>query len=148
MASPSAVNGGQDNAMTEIALALAMGFFSLLVLTLVSMGNGQTGTQSKDALASVELARDVKQSNGAVQPADEDLFVVLWKGAFHDRDGKPINVASLPDAGSRRVILVVDPESPLSLVMKARALVPAENVVVANMTRDWKQSMQNRERVK
>ena len=31
-------DGSQGNAMTEIALALAMGFFSLLVPTMVSMG--------------------------------------------------------------------------------------------------------------
>ena len=33
-------DGSQGNAMTEIALALAMGFFSILVLTMVSMGAG------------------------------------------------------------------------------------------------------------
>ncbi|MCH8138725.1 MAG: hypothetical protein IH926_07200 [Proteobacteria bacterium] len=36
-------DGSQGNAMTEIALALAMGFFSLPVLTLVSMGAGHGG---------------------------------------------------------------------------------------------------------
>ena len=34
-------DGSQGNAMTEVALALAMGFFSLLVLALVSMGAGR-----------------------------------------------------------------------------------------------------------
>ncbi len=36
-------DGSQGNAMTEIALALAMGFFSILVLTMVSMGAGHGG---------------------------------------------------------------------------------------------------------
>ena len=36
-------DGSQGNAMTEIALALAMGFFSLPVLTMVSMGAGHCG---------------------------------------------------------------------------------------------------------
>ena len=36
-------DGSQGNAMTKIALALAMGFFSILVLTMVSMGAGHGG---------------------------------------------------------------------------------------------------------
>ena len=40
MRNPIAQPGAQDGAMTEVALALAMGFFSILVLTLVSMGGG------------------------------------------------------------------------------------------------------------
>jgi hypothetical protein len=31
-------SGTQENAMTEIALAMAMGFFSVMVLTAMSMG--------------------------------------------------------------------------------------------------------------
>ena len=31
-------NSSQENAMTEIALAMAMGFFSVMVLTAISMG--------------------------------------------------------------------------------------------------------------
>ncbi len=40
-------DGSQGNAMTEIALALAMGFFSLPVLTLVSMGAGHGAAQAR-----------------------------------------------------------------------------------------------------
>ena len=36
-------DGSQGNAMTEIALALAISFFSLLVPTMVSMGAGHGG---------------------------------------------------------------------------------------------------------
>ncbi len=36
-------DGSQGHAMTEIALALAIGFFSLLVPTMVSMGAGHGG---------------------------------------------------------------------------------------------------------
>ena len=40
-------NGFQSNAMAEIALALAMAFFSIMVLTMVSMG---TTTHCRDRL--------------------------------------------------------------------------------------------------
>ena len=33
-------DGTQGNALTEIALAMAMGFFSVMVLTMMSMGVG------------------------------------------------------------------------------------------------------------
>ena len=37
-------NTTADSAMTEVALALAMGFFSIMVLTMVSMGTGSPVT--------------------------------------------------------------------------------------------------------
>lgn len=36
-----------ESAMTEIALALAMGFFAIMVLTMVSMGAGQPESAEK-----------------------------------------------------------------------------------------------------
>ena len=42
--------------MTEVALALAMGFFSILVLTLVSIGGGSKETPSYEAIHVVETA--------------------------------------------------------------------------------------------
>lgn len=39
-------HGAQDNAMSEIALALAMAFFSIMVLMMVSMGVGQNDQES------------------------------------------------------------------------------------------------------
>ena len=42
---------GQTNAMAEVALALAMGFFSIMVLTMVSMGAGAPGEPGDDSVA-------------------------------------------------------------------------------------------------
>ncbi|MGB0672123.1 MAG: hypothetical protein ACPGNT_11560, partial [Rhodospirillales bacterium] len=44
-----------ESAMTEIALALAMGFFSLMVLTLISMGAGTSDSPKQAASQSVQL---------------------------------------------------------------------------------------------
>ena len=58
MRNPIAQPGAQDGAMTEVALALAMGFFSILVLTLVSMGGGPGKSPSYEAIRLVQTAPD------------------------------------------------------------------------------------------
>jgi hypothetical protein len=55
-------NGSQDNAMTEIALALATGFFSIMVLTMVSMGAGFRESKPASAVILAPAAADAPSS--------------------------------------------------------------------------------------
>ena len=68
----------QGNAMTEIALAMAMGFFSVMVLTMMSMG---VGLGQKRAMDTIILAPPAPQSaaadSGAKIPAEPLLTVVI-----------------------------------------------------------------------
>ena len=50
-------NAHQDSAMTEISLALAMAFFSIMVLTLISMGSGDATLQSPSSVNVAPLSK-------------------------------------------------------------------------------------------
>ncbi len=49
-------SGSENNALVEISLALSMAFFSLMVLTMVSMGVGGTGKSQNFAVTTAGLA--------------------------------------------------------------------------------------------
>lgn len=55
----------QENPMTEIALALAMGFFSPMVLTLISMGTGQSRGANVSTLSFAIASEKTTQKNSA-----------------------------------------------------------------------------------
>lgn len=128
----------QENAMTEVALALAMGFFSLMVLTLISMGAGQSGRSAPDVLA---LAPATDQSRPASDAAPgNDLIFIFDGGRFLDTELRPVDpqtVIQSMTGPARRVVLALDPSLPLKEAMAARARVNAPNLVVSSLDARW-----------
>ena len=128
----------QENAMTEVALALAMGFFSLMVLTLISMGAGQSGRSAPDVLA---LAPVTDQSRPVADPSPgNDLIFIFDGGRFLDTKLRPVDpqtVIQSMTGPARRVVLALDPSLPLKEAMAARARVNAPNLVVSSLDARW-----------
>jgi len=124
--------------MTEIALAMAMGFFSIMVLTALSMG------VAPDPSKTIAAARVVKSDSGPARPGaiatrSDDVIVVFARGRFHDAKLQPLDPARV--AADRRVILVVDPLLPMKEVLAARARIGATNLVVSTMDDKWRKAV-------
>ncbi|NKB60284.1 MAG: hypothetical protein GKS00_28590 [Alphaproteobacteria bacterium] len=124
-------DGSQGNPMAEIALALAMGFFSIMVLTMVSMGTAQ---QSSQAVAAAILAPSTS-ARGAVDVETQDTVVVYHQGRYFDAQLKPVDPATLAPAG--RLILAIDPALPLGEAMTARTRLAADDLIVSTLDPDW-----------
>ena len=127
------------NAMTEVALALAMAFFSLMVLTMVSMATPQPGAPSKQMSTTNASHMKVALSAKSTQKSDDDhkvpMLVVYWKGQFLDRNLQPLNLAAQTFEG--RVILALPPDLPMGQALEARAQLKAENLVVSALNKKW-----------
>lgn len=122
------------NAMTEIALALAMAFFSIMVLTMVSMSAAPSGSVERGEAAVLELAKNAP----AARPADgagDPRIVIFWRGAFLDRNLNPV----APSVGGPedRVILALPPNLPVNEALSVRARFGAGDVVVSTLDRRW-----------
>ncbi len=130
--------GSQGNAMTEIALAMAMGFFSIMVLTILSMGVGSLET-GKIAAAAVARAESGATAPGTIETGKDDYLVIFARGRFYDSRLKPIDPARVPTG--RRVILAVEPDLPMTEALAARARVAVENLVVSTMDSRWQKAI-------
>ena len=124
----------QGNVMTEIALALAMGFFSLMVLTMISMGAGKSDNPAV-AAAMLAPAKPASAEAATTAPSAEDMIVVYHDGRFFDRNLKPIDPSSIATTG--RVLLALDPALPLAEAMTARTRINVENLVVSTLDDRW-----------
>ena len=124
-------DNAQGNPMAEIALALAMGFFSIMVLTLISMG---AAPQSGKAVASAILAPSTADRNATELDA-EDTVIVYHDGRFLDTQLKPVDPAAVKPSG--RLILAIDPDLPLGEAMTARARFADRDLVVSTLNGDW-----------
>ena len=139
MRNPIITPGAEDGAMTEVALALAMGFFSILVLTLVSIGGGAGETPSYEAIHLVQTAPEGPTS---VLPTKDDVIVIFDGARYFDTDLNPVDPAAVPADGERRIVLAVDPSVRLADVMAARARFAATNLVIANLDRSWRAAIE------
>ncbi len=134
-------DGSQGNAMTEIALALAMGFFSLLVLALVSMGAGR-GQEATAAAAILAPSASTSVERGGAEVKPQDIILIYFEGGFLDTDLQAVE----PDrfSGAQRIVLAFAPDVPLAEAMAARARVTAGNLVVSTLDQAWIAALANR----
>lgn len=139
MRTPLIPPGAEDGAMTEVALALAMGFFSILVLALVSMGAGTGDSAPFQAIRVVQSAPSASES---VLPDRNDLIVIFDGKRYLDTDLNPLDPVTLAVAPERRVVLAVDPTVQLAAVMEARARIATANLVIANLDARWRAAIE------
>lgn len=116
-------------AMTEIALALAMAFFCILVVALVSMGTPQI--LRPDAVALDTSAADA----GTRSVAEGERLVMLFQGRFLDTAGIPVDPAAIDRDAP--VVLAVDPSLALDRVLTARSAFGGERVRVTTLDPAW-----------
>lgn len=128
-----------ENAMTEVALALAMAFFSLMVLTMVSMAAPQENAldkmKSESKLSQMKIALSAKPNQAAASAKKMPTLVVYWKGQFLNRNLQPLNLATQTFEG--RVILALPPDLPMIQALEARAQVKVSNLVVSALNNKW-----------
>ncbi|MEQ9643479.1 MAG: hypothetical protein RIM84_25900 [Alphaproteobacteria bacterium] len=120
--------GDGGNPMAEIALALAMAFFSLLVLALVSMRAGE-GVSSSQVAAGMVLAA----SGGAAAPAPRQVLV-HWRGRLLDPQLNDIEPERLP-AGP--LILAVAPDLPVAEAVALRQRFTGRDLTVTALDARW-----------
>ena len=131
---------GAGNAMTEIALALAMAFFSIMVLTMISMG---TGLQPKRPTVGAVLApaAATENSSSVITPGPEDKILIYYKGRFFDRELKPAEPKA-PQAGGR-IILALSPEISVKEALDVRARVETPNLIISALDERWLKTLRS-----
>jgi len=141
--------GAQENAMTEIALAMAMGFFSVMVLTAMSMGVGPpAGKAQNQAPAQAIVSAAIADSGPATASApidkltEKDVLVIFDGSQFFGRDLKPVDVARID--GTRRVVLAVTPDLSMAEAIGARRRIAASRLVITTLDEAWRRALREK----
>lgn len=131
----------QTNAMAEVALALAMGFFSIMVLAMVSMGAGGAATTAPDiGLPPAAAVADGKPNDApsieATVPVAPSSLLIFHGGRFLDADLDAVDAATWRPQGGAAV-LAVDPALPMTEVLAARDRLAAATPTVTVLDPAW-----------
>ena len=128
-------NASDGNPLAEVALALAMGFFSIMVLAMVSMAADRAviANPSK-AQAAVKLQIDEADvSSEAVTLADQRI-VIFHRGAYLNPDLTPFDPGTTT---AKPVVLAINPRTSLSASMAARAGLGGREVIMTVLDPSW-----------
>ena len=88
------VGENQETAMTEIALAMAMGFFSLMILAIVSVGIPKETNKAASTTAVIAKFTTLQSKNNSPigkKVTKNDIFIVYDGKAFLNKNLETIN---------------------------------------------------------
>ena len=120
--------------MAEVALALAMAFFSLMILMLFAMVNAPKADATDVGPATMEMAvesRDPPPDN------EERHLVIFTDGGFFDEDLNRLDPAAIDPA--QPVILAVSQQMPISRITGFQRRYPDLTIEIAELTPDWEE---------
>ncbi len=132
-------DGSHNNAMAECALAPAMAFFSIMVLTMVSMGAGVETNRTGTPFTSERIS--IRPSTPSAAPAirreadDTDDILIHYRGRFYDRTLELL----MPDAARSegRTILAIDPALSLVEAIAVRQRIADPDLIVTTLDERW-----------
>lgn len=125
------INDGA-NPLAEVALALAMAFFSLMILMLFAMVNAPQADGTESAAATVEMNTNAKAK--ATDDAERQLVVFTEDGVF-DSTLTPLDPAGIDT--QRPVILAVSDRMPISRITGFQRQYPELTLEIAELTPEW-----------
>ena len=135
--------GDSGNAMTEIALALAMAFFAIMVLTMVSMGAGgpvkvtQVGSEITRLVPSKSTA--AKDSTTTAKKIAAERIIIFAHNQFYDDQLRPITPAAV--AQIDRPVLAVPSDLTLGQVLAAKLRLPVPDITITTLDDRWSSTL-------
>lgn len=134
----------QNNAMSEIALALAMAFFSIMVLTMVSMGAGKTSSAQSHATSDdgVQIMASSNNSNDTEKSisAKPERLLIHFGGEYLDSQLRPVDPKKIYGKGNW--FLAISPNATMTEAVSARGDVPIKDVTVITLDEKWMKALE------
>lgn len=143
-----------SQAMIEVALALSMAFFSLLILVLVTMkfpdpaNHINKGLRDKK-LSGLSISNELKIKNTATSSSltsaskgnhEKKQYVFFYKSKFYDKDLNTYNVRSVNK--NIELIVAVPEHLLLSEIIKLKKQINHPNASITNLTESWLKVME------
>ena len=130
--------GDTENPLTEVALALSMAFFSLMVLMLFAITNTSANSPQQTVKALGPTSTDVEEQKPAL--------LIFFDGEYFN---EALELAN-PEVQNREkpLFLAVMPDLDVSTMMDARQKVTHPNLAVITLSEDWIQALNQKQRLK
>ncbi len=134
-----------NHAMTEVALGLAMAFFSIMVLAMVSMSVPSAAISqahgAKPQAKSLTLSSPSAANSKPGLKADQ-LLLIYYQKQFFNRQMHVLDVAQI--AGDQPVVLALPPAISLQEAILARSEIFSSNLTITSLDPHWMQFLETK----
>ena len=122
-----------SQALTEVALALAMAFFALFILALLSMG-AAPGVIEPLPHEQLKIAGSASQVT-----AKESQYLIYYQQQYYDLSLQTINLAQLAQyaANNRPVVLAVEQSLAIIELISLKQQINHPNLSITTLTEQW-----------
>lgn len=135
----------QNNALVEIALALAMAFFSIMILSMVSMGVSKISkvpikTVKNDFMESIKIRRSQNITSASKplkgsQSVEKDRLVIFYKKIFYDAS---LQVLSANEMKNKNISFVaISPKISAIDAVNVRRKIPSPSASLMLLNDVW-----------
>ena len=130
------------NAMTEVALALAMAFFSIMVLTTVSMSaTPETEYSRSQKNEEMEFSNTTKET--IEKTNQKRKLIIFWTGQFLDKNLKAVDINEIkPDVP---IVLAMSPDLKIGKVLSVRTQFHSNKTLVSTLDDAWLKRLRSNE---
>tara|TARA_B100001109_G_C18656897_1_gene377647 strand:- start:204 stop:590 length:387 start_codon:yes stop_codon:yes gene_type:complete len=119
--------GDTENPLTEVALALSMAFFSLMVLMLFAITNSSSGSAQQTVKVDGPASNEVKK--------ESPTFLIFFNGKYFDETLEPAKPGSQDEA--KPLLLAVMPDLDVRSMMDAMQKVNHPSPEVITLSNEW-----------
>jgi Tfp pilus assembly protein PilV len=135
----------QNNALVEIALALAMAFFSIMVLAMVSMGVPKEVKQTQKSVKkqfydviTLQSSTDQAQMTSSAVASDRikpNQMIVFYQNRFMDTKLKEIPIDKLDTLNTK--VVAVEPSIPAAEALRIQKIFKSNSVAITLLNSNW-----------
>ena len=115
-------NYENNNALTEVSLALAMAFFSIMVLSIYALSQSHISQNKKK----IDIINENK--NPPKNEVNDDILIYYLNNNYYDKNLKKINLKEIKNF--KKVILSVSPKISLENLFKIKSKIGNRNIKI------------------
>ena len=131
-----------NNAMTEVALALAMAFFAIFILAAVSMSQPSAQAPSKKPETNIVHDLNLQFENNAERDLEAtEILLIYHKGKFLDAELKPY-ASENGGSPTARFVVAVSPDLSMAQMLEIKQQKNLPNLAITLLNKEWQQRLE------
>ena len=124
-------NYENNNPLTEVALALAMAFFSIMILSIYSLSNASLNNKKQISITETSFEKNIKKDNR--------ITIYFYQNIFYDEFFKKVENISM--IKKNKFLLFIPTDITVEKLFSIKSLTKSKDVKISKMSENIKDKL-------
>ena len=124
-------NHENNNPLTEVALALAMAFFSIMILSIYSLSNASLNNKKQISITETSFEKNIKKDNR--------ITIYFYQNIFYDEFFKKVENISM--IKKNKFLLFIPTDITVEKLFSIKSLTKSKDVKISKMSENIKDKL-------